>query len=167
MFPWLVAGTAVAAGSVALVTSWLFKRPEAVEYTVEGSESCFSPERYERMNRLLSPEDIEFLRSRPGITREAIRKFESDRYRIFRLYLKELAADFESLHAQARRLVAEAPQEHAPLVGLLMKQQIRFRAALAGVHFRLALHQTGWGAVDLRGVLAPVQALQQVLEDAA
>src|SRR5262249_19677529 len=98
-----------------------------------GDECAFSPERYEPMVRLLADDDFEFLEKQPGYRPEIGAKLRRERREIFRLYLKELARDFQSLHAAARKLVAECPEQHAELVGLLMRQQVTFWKALAGI----------------------------------
>jgi len=166
MFEWLIAGSALTIGSLALVSYWLLKGQQVVEGKGELLGDRFSPERYEPMNRLLAPEDLDFLKGRAGISPEVLRRLKHERIRIFKLYLSELSGDFQYLHAQVRRLIADAPEEYADLVSVAMGQQVRFRLALAGVHFRLALHQAGIGQVDLSAVLEPVRALQQVVHQA-
>ena len=53
----------------------------------------------------------------------------SDRERrIIRLYLKELAADFHRLHAKARVLVAESPEQYAGSGALLVQATVRVLA---------------------------------------
>jgi len=167
MLQWLIAGSALTAGVVALVSYWLLRGQQVFENKEGAPGDCISLERYEPMHRLLSPEDLEFLKRRAGISPEAVRKLKQDRIRIFRLYLGELSGDFQYLHTQVRLLVAEAPEEYSNLVQVVMRQQVRFRLALAGVHFRLALHQAGIGRVDVTGLLDPVQTLQQVMHRAS
>jgi len=53
------------------------------------------------MTRLLGSEDLDFLKAQVGYTPELGRKFSRDRRRIFRLYLRELSADFQRLHQHA------------------------------------------------------------------
>jgi hypothetical protein len=111
------------------------------------------------MKRLLSEKDFEFLRSRPGVNKIAVKRFRAQRYRVFRSYLHELAADFLRLHRRAKVLMTAAPAEYSDLVGVLMRQEVRFWTALAGVEIRLALHQVGIGEVNVSGLLKPLEAL--------
>jgi hypothetical protein len=166
MVEWLIGGSllAAAAGSVALWARGTSLK--TIETEGEADGEGFSLARYEPMKRLLSPDDLAFLKQRPGIPAEVVKKLKADRYRVFRKYLNELAADFERLHAQARQLVTQAPEEYAELVGILMQQQVRFRVALAGVQVRLALHQAGIGSVDVGTIFAPIQALHVAVQNA-
>ena len=72
------------------------------------------------MTRLLTGDDLEYLKAQKGYRPEIGEKFRRDRARMFRLYLADLAVDFRSLHAIARELVANAGAENADLVGSLL-----------------------------------------------
>src|SRR5580658_8737993 len=89
-----------------------------------ANEEC-SLERYQPMVRLLAGEDADFLRQNTHCPK-AVASWERSRRRIIRLYLRELAADFHRLHAKARILVAESPEQCSRLVRLLFKQQFTF-----------------------------------------
>jgi hypothetical protein len=112
----------------------------------------FSLTRYEPMARLMSDEDLLFLKSQRGYRPEMGKKFSRDRRRIFRLYLEELARDFHRLHAHARVIVASLPADHSPLVGMLIRQQVRFWYEMAAVELHLAVDWTG-GAQRARGLV--------------
>jgi hypothetical protein len=71
--------------------------------------------------------------------------------------LRDLAQDFHGLHAQARKLVANASQEHAGLVGVLMRQKLVFWRAMLGVELRLL---TGGGGINVRGLVQSIEAMQ-------
>jgi hypothetical protein len=120
-----------------------------------------SLERYRPMVRLLEAEDLRFLASRPGYRPEMGAKMQKSRRRVLRMYLAELSADFQRLHAVARRMAAEAPAQHGDLIPLLVRQQIAFWRLLAGIEVRLALSWTGLGAVDAGGLLKIVEDLEQ------
>jgi hypothetical protein len=128
-------------------------------YPEHESEEGFSLARYEPMARLLSDEDLLFLKAQPGYTAEIGRKFSRERRRIFRLYLRELAGDFNRLHAQARVIVAGLTAEHSPLVGLLLRQQVRFWYEMAAVELRLSLSWAGVRAIDARGLVDALQSM--------
>jgi hypothetical protein len=118
------------------------------------------------MKRLLSEEDFDFLKSRPGVSAALIRRMRAQRRKAFRAYLCELASDFNRLHEEARLMVAVAPEEYSDLVGVLMRAQARFWSALAAVEVRLALHTIGIGQIDIRGLLSPLEALHSAVHRA-
>ncbi len=94
--------------------------------------------RYQPMFRLLSGEDGEFLAMRPQCP-QTLRQWERSQRRIVRLYLKELAVDFESLHREARALVAQSPEHSRRLLPRLLRQQAAFWWALMWIEVRLSL----------------------------
>lgn len=159
MFQWLVEGSILTLGSAAATFSMIWvKRYRSFDANDAARES-FSLARYEPMKRLLSEEDFEFLKSRPGIRPAMVRRLRAQRRRIFRVYLRELASDFNRLHRDARLLLATAPEEYSELVGVLMGLQMRFWSALAAVELRLTVHALGIGRIDVSGLLAPLEAL--------
>jgi hypothetical protein len=163
MYQWLVEGFCLTSGSTALTLAWIrARRYKTFDAGAVGSEG-FSPTRYEPMKRLLSEEDFAFLKRRPGVGPTLIRRMRVQRRKVFRSYLCELAADFNRLHEEARMMVAVAPEEYSDLVGILMRTQVRFWSALAGVEVRLALHTIGIGQMDIRSLLAPLEALHSAV----
>ena len=101
--------------------------------------------RYEPMARLLGRQDLEFLKSQPGYRPEIARKLQRTRLRVFRSYLVDLAAEFQSLHALARRMVANGSAQDAPLVSLLFRQQVTFWRAIVAIELRLMTGSLGFG----------------------
>lgn len=116
----------------------------------------FSPRRYEPMARLMDPADLLFLEAQPGFRPEIGKKFLRERKRIFRLYLRELAQDFHRLHAHARMAVASLPADHAPLVGMLVRQKARFWFEISLVEMKLSL---GTGSIQARGLVDAIAAM--------
>jgi hypothetical protein len=160
MFQWLVGGTFLAVGSAAATLSLIrVKRYRRIN-AKDASRDGFSLVRYEPMKRLLSEEDFEFLKSKPGIRPAMVRRLRAQRRKVFRAYLYELAADFNRLHRNARLMVATAPEEYSELVGILMGLQMRFWSALAAVEIRLTVHSIGMGRIDVSSLLAPLETLQ-------
>jgi hypothetical protein len=153
--------SAVIVGSLAMF--WLTIRLRAYRAAerglVSGSEE-FSFSRYEPMNRLLREEDLIFLAAQPGYRPEIGKNFRRERRRVFRLYLNELAGDFRRLHAQARGMVAESEEQHAELVGLLMRQQLRFWRSMMAIELRLVMHHAGIGEVDVRGLVDAFESMR-------
>jgi hypothetical protein len=126
----------------------------------------FSLARYEPMTRLLSREDLEFLAALPGYRPAIGSKLERDRRRIFRMYLRELAADFQALHASARKMASISPEQHSDVVGSLVRQQVTFWFALTAIEVRLMLPRAA--GVDVRGLveglISSAEALRMDLE---
>jgi len=169
MVAWLAAAAAVssigALGLGAALTRRLLHYRNANPAPDTATE--VSMDRYRPMARLLDAEDLRFLTSRPGYRREMGARLRAARRRIFRMYLAELSADFRQLHAAARRMAAEAPEQHAGLVPVLMRQQFAFWRSLAGIELRLALSWTGLEPGDARSLTAIVEELQRALTAAA
>jgi hypothetical protein len=139
---------------------WSYQRSREQEGLAAQDYAGFSLARYEPMGRLMCDEDLEFLKAQPGYTPEIGREFSRERRRIFRLYLRELAGDFHRLHAHARAAVASLSAEHAPLVGMLIRQKIRFRYEMTMVEFRLSLSWAGKGSLDARGLIEALATMQ-------
>jgi hypothetical protein len=120
----------------------------------------FSFDRYEPLGRLMGDDDLTFLRSQPGFRPDMEKRFSRDRRRVCRLYLHELSGEFKRLHAHARTMVASLPADDSHLVGMLLRQQVRFRYELTMVQLRLSL---GLGAIDARGLINAVRVMHEVV----
>ena len=160
---WVAAGWIVTVGSIVVLAAasawfwWQHRRKRAGD---SGESSGFSIARYQPMEYLLSGEDFAFLASQPGYEPEIGARWKRERRRIFSLYLDELKRDFQRLHAEARAMAANADAESADLVGILMRQQIAFWRALAGLEVRLALRAVGIGKVDVRPLMELLEAMR-------
>lgn len=139
---------------------WNYKRSRGQESSAAQDGAEFSIARYEPMGRLMCDEDLRFLKAQAGYTAEIGREFSRERRRIFRLYLRELAGDFHRLHAHARAAVASMSAEHSPLVGMLLRQQVRFWYEMAAVETRLSLSWAGIGSIDARGLIEAMATMQ-------
>lgn len=119
---------------------------------------------------LLSNDDFDFLASLPGYKPEIGKKLRQHHERILRLYLRELAREFRSVHAEAREIVATAGEEHAPTVGLLMRQQLVFWQAMVRIELSFAVPGFGAGrwnkarAAALGGALEAIAALRAAVD---
>jgi hypothetical protein len=156
-----VSAIAAAASSVAGMGIWSWTRLHPRRNS-RGVCDEFSMERYEPMARLLAREDVEFLRDTMGARMAA--RWARARRRIFRFYLRDLASDFGRLHAEARALVAESPEQYTHLVGVLMRQQIAFLRAMAEIEIRLALSPLGLRRVDPGKLIQAIEAMRRELE---
>lgn len=119
----------------------------------------FSLERYEPMARLLSSDDLDFLKAQRGYRREIGKKFRRERRKLIRLYLSDLAVDFRSLHAAARQMVASSGEENAELVGSLLRQQISFWRAITAIELRLLAGSVGCSA-DIRSLIDSMEVMR-------
>jgi hypothetical protein len=172
MLRWITAVSAVAGsgalGFGALVTRRLLRYRKLSPDANSGLNTpAIIPDvtldRYRPMARLLRDEDLRFLQSRPGYRPEMGARLRRSHRRIFRMYLAELSADFRQLHAAARRIVADAPEQHSALVGMLMHQQLVFWRALVAIELRLALDGAGLGAADAQRLIQAVEQLQRAI----
>jgi hypothetical protein len=134
-------------------------RSSKVEESSTPDRADFSAARYEPMARLMSDDDLLFLKAQPGFRPEMGKKFSRERRRIFRLYLQELASDFHRLHAHARVVVSSLPADHAPLVGMLLRQQVRFWYEMTAVEMRLSLDLMGVGSIHARGLVEALSSM--------
>ena len=128
--------------------------------TLDSDETDgFSLDRYQPMERLMTEEDLVFLKSQPGYRAEIGDRWKREGRQIFRLYLGELKTDFRRLHAHTRELVAASGADSSALAEVLMKQQVTFLMATTALEFRLALHWIGVGQVDI----TPLTELLEVM----
>lgn len=123
----------------------------------------FSIATYRPMERLLSEDDVEFLKSQPGYLPGMEKTLRSGRRRIFRAYLRSLATDFNRLHLALRLALLESATDRPDLATVLVKQKVTFFLALAAVHLRLAMHALGLGTVDVRGLVSTVDRMRTEL----
>ncbi len=163
MNPWIVAAWVVTIGSVSGLAGtllWMrFRSRTNRNMAEDAAGSGFSFERYQVMERLLSSHELHFLASQPDGARD-VRKWKRDSVKIFRLYLGELTADFDALHAMARRMVAESETESAEMASTLVRQQVAFFQARLSLEVRVVLFQWGMGTVDVAPLLQMVEKMR-------
>jgi hypothetical protein len=157
-----ILGGAIAVLATVLLRLWLYRETESERAQVEE----FSTARYQVMARLTSEEDFEYLAAQPGYHQEIGTRLRRERRRIFRMYLRSLAVDFRSLHAAARKLVADAPGSHADLVGLLIRCQWTFWRRMALVEIRLLMPAARLPKLDIAPLLQPMESLWLNMSDA-
>ncbi len=120
----------------------------------------FSIEKYRPMLRLLATDDYDFLAMQAGQSLSTIRKLRRERRKIFRAYLRSLAADFQRLHLAGKMLLVYSTEDRSEFASRLFQQKITFSLAMLNVHFHLALHTLGFGIVDVRTLLGSVESLR-------
>ena len=143
----------------AILLRSLFARGKTKELDPDWLES-YSISTYRPLNRLLNEADIEFLRSQPGYEPEMERKLRGARRRVFRMYLKNMARDFDRLHFALRLMILHAPQDKPELARTLIRQKIRFKIGLIETRLRLELYVLGVGGVDVRGLVSALETMR-------
>jgi hypothetical protein len=111
------------------------------------------------MQRLLTGADDKFL-ERNGFKPRALRRFRAHRRLVFRAYLRCLARDFNRVYWTLEVAVAEADQNRAGMIGLLLQQRARFVLAMLVAELRLAMHGWGAGTIDLHLMLESLETLR-------
>jgi len=124
-----------------------------------------SLERYRPMLRLLEPQDLQYLRAQPGFTPRMARKLRTQRYHIFRGYLRSLSTDFRRISAALKLLLLQSQEDRPDLAGVLLRQQINFACSLMVVHFRLVFYRLGIGTVSAANVVEIFNRMQGELRD--
>jgi hypothetical protein len=179
---WISAGTLISAGLAAtasaalLLAAWMAMRlryyRRVRSEAAPNGQAAFPPSTYDFMS-LLSEDDFDFLASLPGYRPEIGKKLRFHHERILRLYLCELAQEFHSVHAEAREILATAGEEHAPAVGLLMRQQLVFWQSMARIELSFAipgLSAARWDkarASALAGIVEAIAAMRAAVEPGA
>ena len=103
---------------------------------VDFADVPFDASRYRAMQRLFSDSDWNFLASTVR-SPKALRAARAERKRLFRRYLTNLETDFSRLHASARALLVDAPEDRPELAQAVMAQQLAFRRAMLETRMRL------------------------------
>lgn len=149
-----------------VVVSVLVARLMQYRETPVTSREDIDLSRYAPMAHLLDPEEAAFLASQAGSTPQQVRAFRKGRRGIFRSYLRELTADFQALHAEAREIVAVSPEKNPGLVEMLMRLQFQFWFSIARLEAQLVLDAAGMGQVDPRRLLDAVGSLNAAIVQA-
>ncbi len=123
----------------------------------------FAMARYEPLTRLLADDDMDFLRRHHSCPKIAA-QWKRARVRIVRLYLSDLATDFRRLHAEARALAAESPEQYSELIGVLIRQQVTFWRVMAEAELRLTLSWLGLERMDARRLVEAMAAMHAEID---
>ena|SRR5581483_2020810 len=108
-----------------------------------------SSERYRPMLRLLSDDDIAFLRSQPGYRPSMASKLRAQRCQILKAYLKSLNQDFRSVCTAIRTLMVHSHQDRPDLARALFRYQLSFSVNMTMVRVRMIFYRGGLGSVDV------------------
>jgi hypothetical protein len=113
-------------------------------------------DRYRPMLRLLADDDLAFI-----ATEQKLRKsLRTQRRIVFRGYLRCLAKDYAMLLAGVRDAMVRSGVDRPDLARALARNRVLFALAMCKVEFRLTLHATGAGSVDISGLVEAVEALR-------
>jgi hypothetical protein len=174
----LISGGLIVSGSTALFLAvWMIARlrkyrsANSITMKEEGTAGMVTLlTEPEFLDGLLRESDFEFLAAQPGYRREIGSKLRRHRKRIFRLGLGELAQEFHRIHAQARDAVANSGEQYAsqyaPLVGLLIRQELTFWRAMARIELSLVLpgfavrRFADWRHAALAGLVSSINTMR-------
>ena len=163
----VVVGAVIVAGLFlisALILIWKLTSSMRIRGVDPEWLKSFTVHSYRPMERLLDEDDITFLKEQPGYEPGMERQLRADRHRVFRMYLKNLGRDFNRLHYALRLTVLHAPQDSPDLARTLVKQKLIFVCSLAAVYIRLELYRFGFSRVDVKGLVATLETMQQELQ---
>ena len=113
-------------------------------------------DRYRPMLRLLSDDDLAFVSS-DSKPQKALR---ARRRELFRGYLDCLTRDYARLLARVRQAMVHSGVDRPDLARALAKNRVLFAIAICKVEFRLTLHATGIGNVDISGLVDALETLR-------
>jgi len=112
-----------------------------------------SSEHYRPMLRLLSEDDIDFLRRQPGYQPSMSAKLRTQRCLILKSYLRSLDLDFRSLCVAIKALMVQSHQDRPDLARALYLYKVRFAVSIMSVRIRMMFYRLGVGTVDLAGLM--------------
>ena len=110
-------------------------------------------ERYRPMLRLLSQEDLHFLRAQPGLTPQMATKFRIQRCRLFQEYLRHLDNDFKRICAALKVLMVQSEHDRPDLASVLVRNQMTFACGMMMVQFQLVFYRYGVATVDVTALV--------------
>ncbi|HEY1337419.1 MAG TPA: hypothetical protein VGF59_07900 [Bryobacteraceae bacterium] len=112
-----------------------------------------SVERYRPMLRLLSSEDLRFLREQPGFRPQMEAKLRSQRCRLFRDYLGGLESDFQRVCLALKLLMVQSENDRPDLAATLVQARFQFARGVLMARISLQLFRWGVGTVNVGELL--------------
>ncbi len=144
----LMAATLVmAAIAVAAVVFLQLRRRAHAPVAARSWDGDFDINRYRPMQRLLTAEDLTYLEA-AGLDRRERNQFRKQRRRLFERYLRNLERDFATVHAAARALLVNAPEDRPELAAAIIRQHLAFQQTLWMI--RLGLYVPGFTGAAVR-----------------
>src|SRR5580698_10334649 len=121
-----------------------------------GNSPLLGADRYRPMLRLLSDDDLAFVSADSKLHRT----LRARRRDLFRGYLRCLTRDYARLLAGVRQAMVNSAVDRPDLARALARNRALFAMSICKVEFRLALHATGVGSVDISGLVDALEALR-------
>jgi hypothetical protein len=118
--------------------------------------SLVAADHYRPMLRLLSDDDLAFVPPDKRVQRA----FRARRRDLFRGYLHCLTRDYAHLLAEIRQAMVQSGMDRPDLARALVTNRMLLAIAICKVEFRLTLHATGSGNVDVSGLVGALEALR-------
>ncbi len=126
-----------------------------------------SVDRYRPMLRLLSGEDLRFLRSQPGFKPSMEWKLRQQRCAVFARYVENLRADFQHAVLALTMLMMQSRHDRPELAAALLRPQLQFAAGLLLVRVQMLLYRYGFGTVQVGSLLRVFDTMRIELRAAA
>jgi hypothetical protein len=162
----IVTAAVIALGLLAAVSALLTVFfTTCVSYAESFDRADFSWKDYP-LRRLLDPADFDHLRSR-GVSETRIRKLRTERRKLFRLCLRSLARDFNTVEHMLKLVMLQSREDHPDLAGKLAALRIRFYRNLATAEGSLLLHACGCDRMPAIDLLQPLEMMQAQLRQLA
>lgn len=112
------------------------------------------------MKRLLSSKDFDFLAHQPGFNPALAKQLRSQRVRLMRIYLDQLAVEFDRLHLALRLLIAYAAEDRPEAAKAIVHQRLTFSFRLVEMRLRMQLFGMGVQPADFSQLVESVENLR-------
>jgi hypothetical protein len=123
-----------------------------------------SIERYRPMLRLLSQDDLEFLRTQPGFTPQMLAKVRIQRCQLFREYMRNLDVDFKRVCMALKMILLRSEVDRPDLASGLVRHQMLFAYRKLRIQFQLVLFRYGFGTVDVSNLVSLFDGMRRELQ---
>jgi hypothetical protein len=150
----VIAASAVCVGVVSVLVRFArhFASLRPLPVTADWIDE-FSIQRYVPMLRVLSQEDLHFLLSQPGCSKQMAKRFRIQRCQVFRAYLVQLDSDFKRLCMALKVVIVQSKHDRLDLVVVLLRNQMTFAYRKMRVQFQAVFYRLGVGTVDVTCLL--------------
>ncbi|HEX4275626.1 MAG TPA: hypothetical protein VHZ74_09745 [Bryobacteraceae bacterium] len=133
-----------------------FLKLRALQSREMSTVSLLTADRYRPMLRLLSDDDLAIV----AADNKLKKSMRAKRRTLFRGYLRCLTRDYASLLAGVRDAMVRSGVDRPDLARALARNRVLFALAICKVEFRLLLHATGAGTVDISGLVDALETLR-------
>ena len=144
----------------------LFHRTALDHCTLEWLNE-FSLESYRPMERLLNESDYEFLASQPGFHPSIARELRAERRRIFRIYLRSMIRDFNTLMSMAELMMVYSAEDRPDLARAIFRLRRQFYMRVIAAEMHLILSPLPLGAVNAGRLIHSLGAIRDNIQQLA